>query len=115
MEADYVDWPTLQNKFNTQNYDMAFMAWGLTPDPDDSYIYCTGGSQNWLNYSNPEVDKAYQEALSTTDKDARKADYHKVYQLLNTDLPNFIIYQRSDCIAYNTRLKTFQCSPYVPS
>ena len=115
VEADYVDWPTLQNKFNTQNYDMAFMAWGLTPDPDDSYIYSTGGSQNWLNYSNPEVDKAYQEALAATDKETRKADYHKVYQLLNTDLPNFIIYQRSDCIAYNTRLKTFQCSPYVPS
>ncbi len=115
MEADYIDWPTLQNKFNTQNYDMAFMAWGLTPDPDDSFIYCTGGSQNYLNYSNPEIDKAYADALATTDKEARKADYHKIYQLLNTDLPNFIIYQRSDCIAYNTRLKTFQCSPYVPS
>lgn len=114
MEADYVDWPTLQEKFDTQNYDMAFMAWGLSADPDDSYIYKTGGSQNYLNYSNPEVDAAYEKALSSTSKDQSKEAYKKVYQLLNTDLANFIIYQRSDCIAYNTRLKTFQCSPYVP-
>lgn len=115
METDYVDWPTLQEKFDTQNYDMAFMAWSLAADPDDSYIYKTGGSQNYLNYSNPALDAAYEAALSATDRDASKAAYQKVYQLLNTDLANFIIYQRSDCIAYNTRLKTFQCSPYVPS
>lgn len=114
MQAEYVDWPTLQNKFDQKNYDMAFMAWGLAADPDDSFIYSTSGSQNWLNYSNTELDKAYETALATEDKTKRKAAYQKVYQIINKDLPNFIIYQRSDCVAYNTRLKNFKCSPYVP-
>ncbi len=114
VQTDYVDWPTLQTKFDKVNYDMAFMAWGLTPDPDDSYIYSTGGSENWLNYSNKDLDAAYKTALSTEDKTARKAAYQKVYQLINTDLPNFMIYQRSDLIAYNTRFKTLKVSPYVP-
>ena len=56
---------------------MAFMAWGLQADPDDSYIYRTGGSQNWLNYSNKELDNAYATALATEDKTARKAAYQK--------------------------------------
>ena len=115
MQAEYVDWPTLQNKFDQKKYDMAFMAWGLTADPDDSYIYKTGGSQNWYNYSNKELDAAYDTALSTLDKTKRKAAYQKVYQIINNDLPNFIVYQRSDLIAYNTRFKTFKASPYVPT
>ena len=113
MQAEYVDWPTLQNKFTKLTYDMSFMAWGLSTDPDDSYIYKTKGSENYLGYSNPELDKAYATALATGDKTARKAAYAKVYQTINTDLPNYIIYQRSDCIAYNTRFKTFKYSPYV--
>ncbi|MVB13117.1 Oligopeptide-binding protein AppA [Caprobacter fermentans] len=112
MQAEYVDWPTLQQKFEKQTYDMAFMAWGLTPDPDDSYVYCTGGSENYLAYSNPELDKAYKTALTLTDDNQRKAQYAKVYQIINNDLPNFIIYQRSDCVAFNTRIKNFACAPY---
>lgn len=114
MSAEYVDWPTLQNKFKKLTYDMSFMAWGLNPNPDDSYVYKTGGSENYLGYSNKELDKAYATALSTPDKTARKAAYAKVYQIINKDLPCFIIYQRSDCIAYNSRFKTFKCSPYIP-
>jgi peptide/nickel transport system substrate-binding protein len=114
MQAEYVDWPTLQNKFTKLTYDMSFMAWGMQADPDDSYIYKTGGSENYLGYSNKDLDKAYATALATTDKTARKAAYAKCYQIINKDLPNYIIYQRSDCIAYNTRLKTFKSAPYTP-
>ncbi|MDD3261897.1 MAG: ABC transporter substrate-binding protein, partial [Oscillospiraceae bacterium] len=114
MQAEYVDWPTLQTKFQKLTYDMSFMAWGMTADPDDSYIYKTGGSENYLGYSNKELDAAYEKALSTMDKTQRKAAYQKAYQIINTDLPNYIIYQRSDCIAYNTRFKTFKYSPYNP-
>lgn len=116
MEAEYVDWPTLQKKVTQdKSEDMYFMAWGLTADPDDSYIYSTGGSQNRLGYSSTELDNAYKTALSTTDKVQRKAAYQKVYQIINNDLPCFIIYQRSDLICYSSRLKTFQASPYVPT
>ncbi|MDD3231404.1 MAG: ABC transporter substrate-binding protein, partial [Oscillospiraceae bacterium] len=114
MSAEYVDWPTLQNKFTKLTYDMSFMAWGMNANPDDSYTYKTGGSENYLGYSNKELDKAYATALSTPDKTARKAAYAKVYQIINKDLPCLIIYQRSDCIAYNSRFKTFKCSPYIP-
>lgn len=112
MQAEYVDWPTLQQKFEKQNYDMSFMAWGLSTDPDDSNIYTTSGAQNYLSYSNKELDEAYKTALATVDESARKDAYKKVYQIINTDLPNFIIYQRSDCVAFNTRIKNFKCSPY---
>lgn len=115
MQAEYVDWPTLSQKATDKKYDMYFMAWGLSTDPDDSYIYSTGGSQNNLNYSNKELDEAYKTALASTDKESRKTAYQKVYQIINQTLPCFIIYQRSDLIAYSSRLKTFQASPYVPT
>ncbi|MCI1982707.1 MAG: ABC transporter substrate-binding protein [Oscillospiraceae bacterium] len=114
MQAEYVDWPTLQNKFTKLTYDMSFMAWGLTPDPNDSYIYSTGGAENYLGYSNPDVDKAYQTALGSVGKENIKKAYQKVYQMINDDLPNFIVYQRSDLVAFNTRIQDFHCSPYCP-
>ena len=115
MQAEYVDWDTLQTKLDQKKYDMTFLAWGLAADPDDSYVYMTGGSQNKNGYSNKTLDAAYQTALDTVDKDKRKAAYAKIYQIVNQDLPCLPIYQRSDLICYNSRLKTFKVSPYVPT
>lgn len=114
FQAEYVDFPTLQDKVTKGNFEMYFMAWGLTADPDDSYIYSTGGSQNRLNYSNPALDGFYRDALASTDKNARKAAYQKVYQTINQDLPCYIVYQRSDMVAFNPRIKDFKSSSYVP-
>lgn len=114
FQAEYVDFPTLMNKVTGGNFEMYFMAWGMNADPDDSYIYSTGGSQNRLSYSNPSLDKAYKDALASTDKDARKAAYQKVYQTINQDLPCYVVYQRSDMVAFNPRVKNFKSSSYVP-
>ncbi len=115
MQAEYVDWDTLQTKLDKKKYDMLFLAWGLTADPDDSYVFMTNGSQNKSGYSNTELDEAYKTALGTVDKTKRKAAYQKIYQIINKDLPCFPIYQRSDLVCYDTRLKTFNVSPYVPT
>lgn len=114
FQAEYVDFPTLLDKVQKENFEMFFMAWGLVADPDDSYIYKTGGSQNRLGYSNPELDELYDKALASTDKEERKAAYQKVYQTINQDLPCYIIYQRSDMVAFNPRVKNFKSSSYVP-
>lgn len=114
FQAEYVDFPTLLDKVQKGNFEMFFMAWGLVADPDDSYIYKTGGSQNRLGYSNPALDELYDKALASTDKEERKAAYQKVYQTINQDLPCYIIYQRSDMVAFNPRLKGFKSSSYVP-
>ncbi|MCH4239566.1 MAG: ABC transporter substrate-binding protein [Oscillospiraceae bacterium] len=112
MQAEYVDGATLFKKHSKMNYDMTFMAWALTADPDDSPIYTSKGAQNYSGFGDPEIDKAYAAALSATTKDEVKDNFAKAYQTINKDLPCWFIYQRSDCIGYNSRVKNFKSTPY---
>ncbi|QNK40054.1 ABC transporter substrate-binding protein [Caproicibacter fermentans] len=113
MQSEYIDGPTMFKKHQKMNYDMEFMAWVLNADPNDSFIYKKGGAQNYSGFSDPEIDKAYDAGLAATTKEEMKTAYEKVYQLINKDLPCYFVYQRSDCIAYNTRVKHFKSSSYT--
>ena len=80
FQAEYVDWPTLQSKSQNGTFDMLFMAWGLTADPDLTGTFASpeaGGSQNHTGYANPELDKMLAEALASTSKESRKKNTKK--------------------------------------
>lgn len=113
LQAEYVDFPTLQTKSQKGNFEMFFMAWQLTADPDISQVYASDGQQNHLFYKNTELDKLLQEARRETKDDKRKELYKQIYQLINKDLPVFPMYQRSNLITYNTRVKNLVSSPYL--
>ena len=85
FQAEYVDWPTLQSKSQNGTFDMLFMAWGLTADPDLTGTFASpeaGGSQNHTGYANPELDKMLAEALASTSKEEQK---EKIQRNLQTD------------------------------
>ena len=116
FQAEYVDWPTLQSKSSSKKYDMLFMAWGLTADPDLTQTFASpdkGGAQNKTGYSNPELDKMLADALTSTSKEEQKEKYKEIYKVINEELPLFPIYERCDLICYNTRVKNIEQSSYV--
>lgn len=116
FQAEYVDWPTLQSKSQNGTFDMLFMAWGLTADPDLTGTFASaeaGGTQNHTGYANPELDKMLAEALASTSQDEQKEKYKEVYKLINEELPLYPIYERCDLICYNTRVQNIEQSSYV--
>ena len=116
FQAEYVDWPTLQSKSQNGTFDMLFMAWGLTADPDLTGTFASaeaGGTQNRTGYANPELDKMLAEALASTSQDEQKEKYKEVYKLINEELPLYPIYERCDLICYNTRVQNIEQSSYV--
>lgn len=116
VKAEYVDWPTLQDKSQKGTAEMYFMAWGLTADPDITGTYASpeaGGGQNHIGYSNKELDELLKKAQTETDREAIMEEYKEIYKIWNEDLPVLPIYQRSDLICYNTRVKNLVSSPYV--
>lgn len=115
FQAEYVDWPTLNNKLQSMDYDMIFQAWSLLANPDTSMVYASpdkGGSQNHYAYSNPQMDQMFEDARTAKTDDEFKADYAKIYQLWNQDLPVLPVYQRSNLICYNPRVQGFAPSSY---
>ena len=116
FQAEYVDWPTLQSKSQNGTFDMLFMAWGLTADPDLTGTFASaeaGGTQNRTGYANPELDKMLAEALASTSQDEQKEKYKEIYKLINEELPLYPIYERCDLVCYNTRVQNIEQSSYV--
>jgi len=76
----------------TGNWDLYPSAVGGV-DPTQAYqsAYLTGGNRNFGKYSNPEMDAALQDGVSTTDMTQRKKDYDTVQRLLVTDLPSWFM------------------------
>ncbi|MBD7912541.1 MULTISPECIES: ABC transporter substrate-binding protein [Clostridium] len=111
--SEKMDFNSMTAKQKTGNWDMLFMAWVLTADPNDSPIYGTNGSQNKTAYSNSKVDEIYKKIAAESDKDKQKELFKELYKELNEDLPYIYMYQRNDMWAYNGRVKGLEVSPYV--
>ncbi|WP_442604036.1 ABC transporter substrate-binding protein [Paenibacillus sp. KN14-4R] len=110
--AEQMDFNAMRAKRKKGDFDMAFLATGLTPDPDASTAFKTNGTQNEGKYSNPKVDQLLTDALKTVDIEKRKPIYKEMYKVLNDDLPYIFMYQRRDMWPVNGRLKGFDMSPY---
>lgn len=108
-----MEFAAMREKQKGDDWDMLFMAWGLTNDPNDMDVYGTNGSQNKTNYSNKKVDELYTKISQELDQEKAKELYKELYTELNNDLPYIYLYQRNDMWAYNGRVKGLESSPFV--
>ena len=113
FSSEKVDFNQMLAKQKAGEFDMLFMAWGLTANPNDGDIYTSDGSYNRINYSNAKVDELYSKINSELDQDKQKELYKELYTEINEDLPCIFMYQRSDMWAMNGRVKGLDISPYV--
>ncbi len=114
FEAEQMEFNGVTEKVDSGNFEMFFMAWGLTPAADSTGVFGTGGSQNKLSYSNAKVDELLAAGVRETDIEKRKEIYKELYTVINEDLPYIFLYQRRDMWAVNSRVKGFedQITPY---
>lgn len=111
--AEQMDFNAAIDKRKKGDFDMMFLAWALTPDPQSGEnVFKTGGSQNDVGYSNPKVDELFTKAGAMVDTEKRKEVFKELYKELNEDLPYIFLYQRRDMWANNARLQGFDMSPY---
>ncbi|EPY06130.1 ABC-type dipeptide/oligopeptide/nickel transport system, periplasmic component [Paenibacillus alvei TS-15] len=111
--AEQMDFNAAVDKRKKGDFDMMFLAWGLTPDPQSGEnVFKSGGSQNDVGYSNPKVDELFTKAGAMVDTEKRKEVFKELYKELNEDLPYIFLYQRRDMWANNARLQGFDMSPY---
>ncbi|MFD1138985.1 ABC transporter substrate-binding protein [Paenibacillus urinalis] len=109
--AEVLDFNAITEKAEAGNFEMFFMAWGLTPDPDTT-VYTTDGAQNRLGYSHPAYDELAAQGKAELDTEKRKEIYAKAYQELNATIPDILMYQRRDGWAINGRINGLEITPY---
>jgi peptide/nickel transport system substrate-binding protein len=89
------------------------LEWSGRTDPDgNSYIFHkTKAPQNYSAYSNPDVDKALDDARLVTDMAQRKSIYENMTKSILEDEPIIYIYHRKNLIAHTTKLGGYRAMP----
>src|ERR1700724_3790756 len=94
-------------------YQAFILDWSGRTDPDgNAYIFQkTKAPQNYSAYSNPDVDKALEEARFVTDMAQRKSIYEKMTKSVLEDEPIIYLYHRRNLIAHTTKLEGYRAMP----
>ena len=109
MTVDYLAPRDYDGRVTLREFDAVFFGWlPDIPDPDPSTLLGTSqikaGRQNFAGYSDAEADRLLDTAVSTANRDERKALYHKLHAKLQNDLPYTVLYAPYSHFAWSRRV-----------
>jgi len=84
---------------------------GTNPDRAVCFFFCTDGSANVWNYSNPAVDNDGAEGRTATDQAAAKSLYTDAQKQIIADAPNLFLANQNQFLAYSPKLQNFTVMP----
>ena len=113
MEIKQVDWATwLDVVYKGRDYETTVIALTSTYAPYDVLErYQSTADGNFINYSNPEVDRIMAQIPMTADLGERTALYHQVLGLLTNDACSVYIQDPTTITAVATRLEGYHVYP----
>src|SRR5579864_6929346 len=113
LKIRLIEFATSFKQAQAGEFQAFLIGWSGRIDPDgNSYVFLhTKAPQNDGVYSNPDVDKGFEDARLITDPAQRKAIYEKVTGLVLKDEPIIYLYHRKLLIAHTTRLDGYRPMP----
>jgi peptide/nickel transport system substrate-binding protein len=103
------------DRMQKKQFEASFGGWGTGTDPYTlENIFGTGKERNYASYSNPEVDKLFQDGLSEFDEQKRIAIYQKIHEILYEDQPYTWLFYQTSFYGFNKSLRGYRWSPRGP-
>lgn len=92
-----VEWSALVEQFLPPkwDFDAILIGWSVSTFPDVSDIFHSDQIEkgnNFIAYSNPELDKLSREALQMDDREEFKKTYAEIYKIVSEDQPYTFMY-----------------------
>lgn len=105
----------LQQKCLEHEFEAYFGGWGTGTDPDTSEnLWATDKERNFVQYSNPTIDKLFEEGRREFDLEKRQKIYAQIHQLIYDDQPYTFLYFQNAFYGFNKSLRGYQFSPRGP-
>jgi peptide/nickel transport system substrate-binding protein len=113
LKIRVIEFATSFKQAQAGEFQAFLIGWSGRIDPDgNAYVFLHDKApQNDGGYSNPEADKALEEARLVTDPAQRKAIYEKLTKVVLNDEPLIYIYHRKLLIAHTTKLEGYKQMP----
>ena len=104
---------TLLNDTDSHNFQAALLGWSGRPDPDGNMYswFHTGGGNNSMQYSNPQVDSLLEAARASSDQAQRATDYMQAQQIIVQDASYVFINHGVNVEAVTNNVKNFTLLP----
>lgn len=103
-----LEWSAFSQRLDEHNFDAAIFGWAFSIDPDPYDLWHSSqitNGLNYVNYSNPRVDKLIELGRSTYDQKKRQAYYYEVHRILNEDQTYTCLFTRTSQVAANKHVK----------
>jgi peptide/nickel transport system substrate-binding protein len=115
MELDQLEWAVFAERIKKRDYDALCMAWGGGIENDVHQMFHSKQTEdegdNFINYSNPTVDKCIDEARRTVDPAKRMPLWQEVHRQLYEDQPYTFLYSRRAIVVLDKRIKNIEELP----
>jgi peptide/nickel transport system substrate-binding protein len=113
LKIRLIEFATSFKQAQAGEFQAFLIGWSGRIDPDgNSYVFMhTKAPQNDGGYSNPEADKAMEDARLITDPAQRKTIYEKLTKIVLNDVPLIYLYHRKLLIAQTTKLEGYKQMP----
>jgi peptide/nickel transport system substrate-binding protein len=100
-KIEQVEFGTLLDRADKQDYDALMLGWSGRPDPDGNIydFFVTGGTNNQAGYSNKAVDSLLAKARAQTAMSARTATYNVALSTIISDTPYTWVYFQRNLVA----------------
>lgn len=110
-----MEFTALIAKLQQRDFDASYGGWGTGTDPDTSRnIWGTGEARNYAQYSNPEVDKLFDQGAAEFDREKRAEIYGKIQKIIFEDQPYTFLYWRAAFYGFNRGVRGYHMSPRGP-
>jgi peptide/nickel transport system substrate-binding protein len=105
-----LEWASFLGRYiKTGDFDVVVLGWSLSLDPDQYSIWHSSqtkpGQFNFINYSNPEVDKLLEQGRLELDPERRMKIYHEFSRILLEDSPIVYLYEGYGLPAISKRIR----------
>ncbi len=110
VEIEALEWASFLEKFRAEepDWDMVLLAISSTPDPHTTFPWWLEENIPQMNFSayiNKDVERLFDEAGATYDKDVRKEKYGEIQQMIAEDVPRIFLYYGKSWSGQNNRIK----------
>ncbi len=112
-QLNSTDFPTMVKDMQSGSFDLALVGHMSGDDPDYTAIWSASASapprgNNFMRYSNPEVDKLLAEGRSTSDQGRRKQIYDAYQKIIVEDVCMIWLFRANDIFGTTNRVRGFK-------
>lgn len=112
VELDPLEWSVFSEKLKGRDFDLISLAWSAGIESDVHQMFHSDnigeGADNFMSYSNPELDDLIDEARTTVDEDARMKLWNQVHAIIHEDQPYTFLYSRKSLIFVDDRFENVE-------